>query len=187
MSAITIDVHAGADPSDIESAGDWLSERGICATFFTVSCIFEEPGSAAAIRRLIAQGHEVASHCHNHDWREVRALIDGGERDLRFIRESKSRFEDCFGTSPVAFRSPRWCVVGRAAQDALVNCGYRVDSSATPQRPAILSSMPYERTWMRSPRHPYFLADGLLEIPTSCLLIPAGAPSVAILRSFSLL
>ena len=183
--AITIDVHAGAKPLQIESAGDWLAARQIHATFFVVSRKFEEAASAAALRHLLAQGHELASHSHNHDWREIRALLEGTESDLKFIYDSKQRFEDCFDASPSAFRSPCWCVLHRGAQSALVDAGYRVDSSATPQRPAILSSLPYDETWMTSPRAPHYLAEGLLEVPMSCLLVPAATATFTTLRSLS--
>ena len=183
--AITIDVHAGNEPHEIESAGDWLAARHIRATFFVVSRKFEDAASATALQQLLAEGHELASHSHNHDQREVRALLEGAESDLKFIHDSKHRFEDCFDASPNAFRSPRWCVLHRRAQRALVDAGYRVDSSATPQRPAILSSLPYDDTWMTSPRAPHYLAEGLLEVPTSCLLVPAAAATFTILRSLS--
>jgi hypothetical protein len=64
----------------------------------------------------------------------------------------------------------------------LVSLGYRVDSSATPQRLPIFSSTPYANTWIRARRGVHELAPGLLEVPTSCLLLPAASPTWLTLR-----
>jgi hypothetical protein len=73
--------------------------------------------------------------------------------------------------------------LGHNAIAALVELGYRVDSSATPQRLPIFSSTPYANTWLFARRAPYNLAPGLLEVPTSCLLLPAASPTWLTLRS----
>ena len=54
--------------------------------------------------------------------------------------------------------------------------------TATPQRLPIFSSTPYANTWLFAHRTPYALAPGLLEVPTSCLLLPAASPTWLTLR-----
>jgi len=128
-------------------------------------------------------GHEVASHTHAHDWREVDALMEGSREDVAFLSESFDRHGQFFGAAPTSFRSPRWCVLGRAAIEELARLGYAADSSATPQRLPLFSSKPWHPGWWSSPRRPHYLAPGLVEIPTSTLLVPAAAPTFLTLRA----
>ena len=60
--------------------------------------------------------------------------------------------------------------------------GYRVDSSATPQRLPILSSTPYANAWLFARRGIHELAPDLLEVPTSSLLLQAASPTCLTLR-----
>jgi hypothetical protein len=124
----------------------------------------------------------VGSHGHQHDFAEIRALMRGRAADLGFLRRSHALYQETFSDAPVSFRSPAWCPLAPAAIDMLVALGYRVDSSATPQRLPIFSSTPYANTWLFARRTPYELAPGLLEVPTSCLLLPAASPTWLTLR-----
>jgi hypothetical protein len=72
--------------------------------------------------------------------------------------------------------------VGAGAFDELARLGYTVDSSATPQRPGILSSFPGDSPYLWARRSPHFVPPTLLEVPTSCALIPLAAPSFQTLR-----
>jgi peptidoglycan/xylan/chitin deacetylase (PgdA/CDA1 family) len=180
--AITLDLHHGDEPDDILLACEFLGERGVPATFFIPSSLLETREYGAVLRRIPAYGHEVASHTHLHDGREMAALVGGGGADLDFLEHSRSVHEDAFGERPVSFRSPAWCFLGPAAIERLSGLGYRVDSSATPQRLGIFSSAPWGNVWTYSPRRPYPLTDTLLEVPTSSFLFPAGNPTFATLR-----
>lgn len=132
--AVTVDLHEGDTPGDITHAARWLAGAGVPATFFVPSALFAVPKYAERLRELPAHGHEVGSHTHKHDGPETDALMDGPRERLGFLGDSKRRFEDFYGSSPRSFRSPGWCVLGEAALDSLEELGYRVDSSATPQR-----------------------------------------------------
>ena len=180
--ALTVDVHAEDRPADISRAAAWLGEHGIPATFFVPSALFEDARFRPHVIRLPSLGFEVGSHGHDHDFAEIRALMRGTAADLEFLRRSHVLYQDTFGGSPISFRSPAWCPLGPRAIAALVELGYRVDSSATPQRLPILSSTPYANTWLFARRTPYELAPGLLEVPTSCLLLPAASPTWLTLR-----
>jgi len=180
--AITVDVHAEDRPADISRAAAWLAERGIPATFFVPSALFEHASFRPHIIRLPSLGFEVGSHGHQHDYIEIRALMRGAGADLDFLWRSHALYQDTFGSAPISFRSPAWCPLGPSAIAELVELGYRVDSSATPQRLPIFSSTPYANTWLFARRTPYELAPGLLEVPTSCLLLPAASPTWLTLR-----
>jgi len=180
--AITIDLHESDSPSDITYAANWLAGVGIAATFFVPSAMFDYAKYAERLKDLHDYGHEVGSHTHNHDWTETQALIEGPRERLGFLRVSKSTFEDFYGRSPRSFRSPGWCVLGPAALDELETLGYTVDSSATPQRLSILSSLPYHGAYTLAPRRVRRIRPGLLEVPTSTLLVPAASPTFLIFR-----
>ena len=180
--ALTVDVHAEDRPADVGRAAAWLHEHGIPATFFVPSALFEDARFRPHVIRLPSLGFEVGSHGHDHDFAEIRALMRGAGADLDFLRRSHALYQDTFGGAPISFRSPAWCPLGPGAIAALVELGYRVDSSATPQRLPIFSSTPYANTWLFARRTPYELAPGLLEVPTSCLLLPAASPTWLTLR-----
>lgn len=180
--ALTVDIHAEDRPADVGRAAGWLHEQGIPATFFIPSALLEHPDFRPHIIALPALGFEVASHGHQHDYTEIRALMRGRGADLDFLRRSHNLYRDTFGCAPVSFRSPAWCPLGQAAIDTLVALSYRVDSSATPQRLPIFSSTPYANTWLCAQRSLHELAPGLLEAPTSCLLLPAASPTFLTLR-----
>jgi hypothetical protein len=132
--------------------------------------------------RLPTLGHEVGSHGHQHDFNEIRALMRGAAADLDFLRRSHALYRETFGGAPISFRSPAWCPLGPGAVTALLELGYRIDSSATPQRLPIFSSTPYANTWLAARRDLHELAPRLLEVPTSCLLLPAASPTWLTLR-----
>lgn len=180
--ALTIDVHEEDRPTDVGRAARWLHKRGIPATFFVPSALLEHPDFRPHILALPALGHEVGSHSHQHNYTEIRALMRGAAPELGFLRRSHAIYQAAFGAAPVSFRSPAWCPLGPAAVELLIALGYRVDSSATPQRLPLFSSTPYANTWMFARRGLYELAPGLLEAPTACLLLPAASPTFLTLR-----
>ena len=180
--ALTVDVHKEDRPADVGRAAGWLHERGIPATFFVPSALLEHPDFRPHILALPALGHEVGSHGHQHDYVEIRALMRGAANDLGFLRRSHAIYQAAFGAAPISFRSPAWCPLGSAAVELLVALGYRVDSSATPQRLPLFSSTPYANTWFFARRDLHELAPGLLEAPTACLLLPAASPTFLTLR-----
>ena len=181
--AFTFDLHDVDLPEDIVRAAEWFRDSGRVATFFVPSAMIEEPRYAGALRTLPRIGHEVGSHGHFHDWREMDALMFGTASDLRFLAESYDRHTAFFGVPPTSFRSPRWCTLGRAAVGELVRLGYEADSSATPQRFPLFSARPFHPGWWSSPRRLHTLARGLMEVPTSTLLVPAAAPTFLTLRA----
>ena len=179
-SCVTVDLHSVDLPEDIAFASEWLAAAGVAATFFIPSTLLLEPRYAGALRALPGLGHEVASHSHQHDWQEADALVSG--QGLGFLSVSRATHENFFQRAPVSFRSPHWSTLAPATVAELMRLGYRADSSATPQRVPLFSSRPFSPGWLFSPRRPYALGPGLLEVPTSTLLVPAGGSTFLILR-----
>jgi hypothetical protein len=180
LSCVTVDVHDVDMPEDVAVTAQWLASESVRATFFVPTALLLERRYHASLASLVDLGHEVASHGHLHDWDEVERLRRG-ER-LGFLADSRARLEEFFRRAPVSFRSPHWCTLAPATIAELARLGYAVDSSATPQRLPFLSSRPFEPGWFFSPRRPHALAAGLLEVPTSTLLIPASAATFLTLR-----
>ena len=183
MIAYTFDLHDVDRAEDITRTAEWFRESCGIATFFVPSAMLAKARYAEALRCIQRLGHEVASHTHAHDWREVNALMNGSTADLAFLSESFDRHGQFFGAAPTSFRSPRWCMLGPAAIEELARLGYAADSSATPQRFPLFSSTPWHPGWWSSPRRAHYLAPGLVEIPTSTLLVPAAAPTFLTLRA----
>jgi hypothetical protein len=178
---VTIDVHESDTPRAVDTCSAALAERGVTATFFVPSALFHHDRLGPAVRRLGETTHAIGSHGHLHDQSEILALR--GRDGLGFLTESRDRFAQFYGYAPRFFRSPCWCELSDAAFVTLARLGYRVDCSSTPSRPGLLSSEPLANPWLSSPRKPYFVCGSLLEVPTSCLLLPLGSPTFLVLRT----
>ncbi len=175
--ALTIDLHTGDSPDDILRCNEWLKKANLPVTFLIPTIMLNMSKFRSAIADLITGPHELGTHSHYHNDQEKQALQIGKGRALEFLSVSKKCFEDFLGFSPHSFRSPTCCKVNDFALDELRNLDYRIDSSSTPQRLGIFSSYPFQNPWLWSKRSPYFIRDGLLEIPTSCLLFPLISPT----------
>ena len=170
-----------ADPQVYDVALPRLLERfagaGVRATFFLV-------GRDAAwrrddVRRVVAAGHEVASHSLTHPLAFSR-LPDARVREE--TAGSRARLEEASGAPVVGFRAPNFDLDQRGL-DALATAGYRYDASAYPS-PMLLPArlllamksgdprgVLRMRLWPRSMRRaPHRVAAGagtLVEFPTS--------------------
>jgi hypothetical protein len=184
VAVVTIDVHDSDRADDIRIAAHVLAEGGVRATFFIPGAVLDRSHPfAGALRELPRLGHEAGTHAHEHDLREVEALARARSvSELPFLETARARFEDFYGFMPRAFRSPIWCRPNDLAFDELAHLGYEVDSSATPQRMPVLSSRPFSRGWLFTARSPYFLRSGLLEVPTTTAIVPAGSMTFRFLR-----
>jgi len=107
-----------------------LDQRRVRGTFFILGWgALRYPG---LVRRIAAQGHEIASHGHWH--RRVTTLTP---QEFRAdIRESKAALEDTSGLPCLGFRAPSFSIVPgwEWAFDILLEEGYRYDSSLFPIR-----------------------------------------------------
>jgi polysaccharide deacetylase family protein (PEP-CTERM system associated) len=107
-----------------------FDDVGVRATFFVLGWVAERyPG---LVRRIAAQGHEIASHSYAH--RLVYELTpDEFRADLR---RAKTAIEAAAGTPVLGYRAPSYSVVARStwALEILAEEGYAYDASIFPIR-----------------------------------------------------
>jgi polysaccharide deacetylase family protein (PEP-CTERM system associated) len=135
-----------------------LDERGIKATFFTLGWIAER--YPQLIRRIAAQGHEVASHGYGHE----RASDLSEQAFKTDVESAKKILEDLCGTPVNGYRAPSFSI-GTAnlwAFDCLAHAGYRYSSSVYPIR--------HDHYGMPdSPRFAHRVSPSLIEVPITTL------------------
>jgi polysaccharide deacetylase family protein (PEP-CTERM system associated) len=109
---------------------DLFGERRIRATFFVLGEVAAtHPGM---VRRIAAEGHEVASHGYHHEL--VSALTRAQfEAD---VRRARVVLEDTVGQSVLGYRAPNFSIAkGQSwAYEVLIAEGFRYDSSCYPIR-----------------------------------------------------
>jgi polysaccharide deacetylase family protein (PEP-CTERM system associated) len=144
-----------------------FAARDIKATFFTLGCIAER--HPALIRRIVAEGHELASHGYAH----VRVIHQQPEAFRADILRTKALLEDLSGQSVRGYRAASYSIGAQNlwALDLLAEAGYQYSSSIYPVRHD-LYGMP------DAPRFP-FRHGALLEVPISTVRLfernlPAG-------------
>ncbi len=146
---------------------EMLATRQTKATFFTLGWIAER--YPAMVRRIVDEGHELASHGYGHE----RASDLSEASFFEDVRRAKSILEDLCGIEVKGYRAPSFSI-GAAnlwAFDCLVRAGYRYSSSIYPIR--------HDHYGMPdSPRHAYQVRPELLEVPISTLrLLNRNFPS----------
>lgn len=130
------------------------------ATFFTLGWIAERyPG---LIRRIVGEGHELASHGYGH-----QRVSDLGEKAFsEDVVRAKGILESVAGCAVAGYRAPSFSI-GAAnlwAFDCLARAGYRYSSSIYPIR--------HDHYGMpESPRFAYPLQSGLIEVPITTLRV----------------
>jgi polysaccharide deacetylase family protein (PEP-CTERM system associated) len=105
-----------------------LDQYGVRATFFTLGWIAER--HPALVRRIVAGGHEVASHGYSH-----RRVTDQSPADFRGdIDRAKKILEDTSGAEVKGYRAPSFSIGERNlwALDVLAEAGFRYSSSIYP-------------------------------------------------------
>ncbi len=121
-----------------------LKKHDVKATFFS-TVVFAE-NNIALIERLLAEGHELASHTWFHSQFEVADL-----------QKSRERLEDLFRVKVTGLRMPRMMPIN---ETAVKNAGYEYNSSINPTfLPGRYNNLGVSRT--------YFLQDGVMQIPAS--------------------
>jgi len=153
---------------NVERLLELLAEHRAHATFFTLGWVAQR--YPTLIRRIVEQGHELASHGYGH--RRASDLDHAAFSDD--IRRAKALLEDLSGTPVIGYRAPSFSI-GKGnlwAFDCIAQAGYRYSSSVYPVQ--------HDHYGMPdAPRFPYRVRDGLTEIPvtTTRLLgrnLPAG-------------
>lgn len=105
-----------------------MDTHGAYGTFFTVGWVAER--HPAMMRRLVAAGHEVASHTYDHQ----RIPHQTPEHFRESVRRTKCAIEDITGSEVMGFRAPSFSITEghEWALDILIEEGHRYDSSLFP-------------------------------------------------------
>ncbi len=128
---------------------------GVNATFFTLGWVAER--HPALVRRIVAAGHELASHGYWHRLAHEQTPADFA----RDVGDARKLLEDVGGVAVQGYRAPTFSINTRNpwAFDVLAEAGYRYSSSVYPVRHD-LYGMP------DAPRFPFHPGGGaLVEIP----------------------
>ncbi|WP_372620688.1 XrtA system polysaccharide deacetylase [Falsiroseomonas sp.] len=133
-----------------------FAEAGVRATFFTLGWVAERhPG---LVRRIVAAGHELASHGHGHEL--VHQIGEAGFR--ADIRRAKRVLEDAGGVAVRGYRAPTFSIGPRLtpwAHTVLAEEGHAYSSSLFPIRHDLYGDA-------EAPRGPYRPhPDGVAELP----------------------
>lgn len=135
-----------------------FADAGVKATFFTLGWVADR--HPALIRRMVEQGHEVASHGCDHK----RVFQMTAEEFAADVRQSKQVLEDAAGIAVTGYRAPNFSIDQRTpwAHAALADAGYTYSSSVAP-----LVHDHYG--WPEAPRFAYRPLEGrdLIELPVS--------------------
>lgn len=128
----------------VERILDILKKHHAKATFFS-TVVFAE-NSKELIRRLLYEGHELASHTWFHS-----------DFEEKHLKESKERLEELFSTQVTGLRMPRMMPVSK---NAVENAGYSYNSSINPTYlPGRYNNLKISRT--------YFNEGNVVQIPAS--------------------
>lgn len=146
---------------------DMLARHDTKATFFTLGWLAER--YPALVRRIVADGHELASHGYGHE--RVTDLTEAAFFDD--IQSAKAILEDIGGVPVVGYRAPSFSIgAGNLwALDTLERAGYRYSSSIYPVQ--------HDHYGMPdAPRFAHQIRTGLMEIPPTTLrLLNRNLPS----------
>lgn len=137
---------------------DLFAESGVKATFFTLGWVADR--HPALIRRIVAAGHEIASHGWDHQ-RVFTMTADQFRADLVRARQT---LEQAGGVAVTGYRAPSFSIDARTpwAHAVLAEAGYAYSSSVAP-----VAHDHYG--WRASPRFAWRPLDDspLIELPVT--------------------
>jgi len=109
---------------------DLFAAAGVSATFFTLGWVAER--CPALMRRIVAAGHEVASHGVDH----ARVFTMTPAQFRADLRRARTSLEDAAGVKVVGYRAPSFSIDTRTpwAHEVLAEEGYAYSSSVAPVR-----------------------------------------------------
>lgn len=134
---------------------------GVAGTFFTLGWVAAR--HAALVRRIVAAGHELASHGFAHQ--RVDTLTPDAFRDD--IVRAKTLLEDVGGVAVSGYRAPTFSLSPRTpwAFSILAETGHRYSSSVYPVKHDLYGSPDAERAPHRD------TGTGLWELPMTTLRV----------------
>ena len=159
--------------------------------FFNADIVRHHP---EVVKMIIPFGHEVGCHGWSHRKEDGFDIIPLTHQ-IEHLKKSKNLLEDISGHEVISFRSPALRVQPNTAA-ALLETGFRIDSSIAPQRIDFLFSFGVKNKlkWLGANRCPYFTKHDnlfkkgdspLLEIPLSSILIPYIGTTLRMIPAFT--
>lgn len=137
---------------------DLFADAGVKGTFFTLGWVAAR--HPALVRRIVAEGHEIASH----GWDHARVFTMDAAAFRDDLRRTRIALEDAGGMAVTGYRAPSFSIDARTpwAHIVLAEEGYAYSSSVAP-----IAHDHYG--WRDSPRYAWRpLADAsLIELPVT--------------------
>jgi len=135
-----------------------FDQAGVKGTFFTLGWVAER--HPALIRRIVAAGHEIASHGWDHD----RVFTMTPEAFRTDLRRAHVAIAEAGGIAPRGYRAPSFSIDARTpwAHQVLAEEGYTYSSSVAP-----LAHDHYG--WREAPRFAFrpLAGSALIELPVT--------------------
>lgn len=158
---------------------DLYDKYGVKATFFYIANFAKQ--HPEIIKIVQERGHEIACHglTHRHD----KAFdVMPYDEQLNHLTTAKKILEDIAGEEVVSFRAPALRVSFDTPR-ALIEAGYKYDSSVAPQRMDMFMSLGSKNKlqWFGAPRTPYNAdasnlarrgGSAIIEVPVSSFIVP---------------
>ena len=158
---------------------DLYDKYEVKATFFYIANFAKQ--HPEIIKIVQERGHEIACHglTHRHD----KAFdVMPFEEQLEHLTTAKKILEDIAGEEVVSFRAPA-LRVNFDTPRALIEAGFKFDSSVAPQRMDMFMSLGSKNKlqWFCAPRTPYHTDEKnlarkgdstIIEVPVSSFIVP---------------
>lgn len=158
---------------------DLYDKYGVKATFFYIANFAKQ--HPEIVRMVQKRGHEIACHglTHRHDQAFDSMAFD---KQLAHLTKAKKIIEDIAGEEVISFRAPA-LRVNFDTPKALIEAGFRFDSSVAPQRMDMFMSLGSKNKlqWFGAPRAPYQTCgtnlarrgdSPIIEVPVSSFVVP---------------
>ncbi len=159
---------------------DMFARHNTKATFFVLGWIAE--ARPQIIKKIVAQGHELASHGYAHQ----RANTQTPKHFREDVHRSKSFLEDTCGVEIKGYRAPSFSIdpSNEWAFEILYNLGFTFSSSTYPIKHDLYGAPDW-------PRYKYQRPEGITEIPiptnkTAGVSLPIGGGGFFRLYPYSL-
>ena len=158
---------------------DLYDKYGVKATFFYIAKFAKQ--HPEIIKIVQERGHEIACHGLTHQHDKAFDVMSFDEQ-LEHLSTAKKILEDISGDEVVSFRAPA-LRVNFGTPKALIEAGFKFDSSVAPQRMDMFMSLGSKNKlqWFGAPRTPYKTStenlarkgdSPIIEVPVSSFVVP---------------
>lgn len=158
---------------------DLYDKYEVKATFFYIANFAKQ--HPEIIKIVQERGHEIACHGLTHQHDKAFDVMPYNEQ-LEHLTTSKKILEDIAGEEVVSFRAPA-LRVNYDTPKALIEAGFKFDSSVAPQRMDMFMSLGSKNKlqWFGAPRTPYKTKaenlarkgdSSITEVPVSSFVVP---------------